>query len=435
MDKDIRCWLFVAAAFLLGSINVLYHSVFLIFLFISFVVNVSISKKTFFQHVKNNWKYLMLPIFGVIYLVLHYWISNLGGYFNYRVSWSILELMLLYFFFIPVYIVSVKDFITPRLLKYFLLSLCWGILVFNVIKFFYITGMGLFSSPVPILQGIYDGRMGGNMSLLNGFVLLEPQAFYLAVSAVVSSCFLLQCIYLRSWKSTFWSCIIIWVFSLLFLSFTVTKGAILAFGGGLLILLIVFFRKLSLWRRLAFGVGILLLLVAAYLGMPDAFKERVGEMKNEIVKLQQGQLEGGTVAPRVALWEESFSHIDEWGIWGLGVYEKYGVRAWYEQAEYAPIRDLRNTHNSFLNFWILGGIPGLLFILFYFFAPLLRMIRLKKYSYLLVALLITFVIANSTCFLVGLTDSVPLIIMILAVSFLFLDCFIELEREPFNPEK
>lgn len=435
MGKDIRCWLFVGVAFWLGSINVLYHSVFLIFLFISFVVNVSVHRKAFLQHLKKNWRYLMLPIFGVLYLVLHYWISHLGGYFNYRVSWSILELMLLYFFFIPVYIISVKDFMTPRILKYFLLSFCWGILAFNAVKFFYITGTGLFSSPVQTLQEIYNGRMGGNMTLLKGFVLLEPQAFYLAVSAVISSGFLLQCIYWQSWKSTFRSSIIIWLFSLLFLSFTVTKGAILAFGFGLLVLLIVFFRKLSLWRRCAWGAGLVLLLTGAYLGMPDALKERVDEMKKEIIKLQQGQFEGGTVAPRVALWEESFSRIDKWGVWGLGVYEKYGVRAWYEQAQYSGIRDLRNTHNSFLNFWILGGIPGLLFILYYFFAPLLKMIRLKRYSYLLIALLITFVIANSTCFLAGLTDSVPMIVMILALAYLFPDYFIELERETVNFEK
>lgn len=428
MDKDIRCWLFVGIAFLLGSINVLYHSLFLIFLSISLVVNVLSDKKAFFRNVKANWIYLSLPILGVIYLIINYLLSYCLEFYRCQGSWSVLEILLLYFFLIPVYVVSIKKYISIRLLKKFMLGLCWGIVVFNFVKFFYITRLDFFSTPLQNIQAIYNSRFGGNMDILNGFVLLEPQAFYLAVSAVISSFFLFQCVLLHNWRSTFWSSCVIFLFSLLFLSFTVTKASILAFGCSFLFLLIILIHKLSLkWQFILIGI-VLLFIMGGYWGMPDAFRERISQAQTEIVKLQQGQLEGGTIAPRVALWKESFSHFNEWGIWGLGFYEKYAVRSWNDQSPYLQIHGLRNTHNSFLNFWILGGIPGLLFILFYFFVSLLKMFRLRQYSTCLVALLITLVVTNNTCFLAGLTDSAPLVVMILAISFIYLEYFVALEK-------
>ena len=147
---------------------------------------------------------------------------------------------MLYFFFIPVYVVSMKKWITVSLLKRFLLALCWGILVFNAVKFFYITGTGIFTDFSATLQMVYATRFGGNMELLKGFVLLEPQAFYLAVSGIVSYFYLLYCVCFRTGRATFISCLIIFIFSLLFLSFTVTRASILAFSAGFCLLSAVF---------------------------------------------------------------------------------------------------------------------------------------------------------------------------------------------------
>lgn len=147
MKQDIRSYLFIAVAFLLGSINILYSIQFYIFLVLAFLVNVKSDFKGFLANVKQEWKYLVLPLMGVIYLVVHYLGTFLfGGEINARPSWRTVELLLLYFFFIPLYILSARDFVTLRLLRRFLFSLCWGILLFNAVKLFYITGIGLFST-------------------------------------------------------------------------------------------------------------------------------------------------------------------------------------------------------------------------------------------------------------------------------------------------
>lgn len=435
MSCELRKWVFVGVAFLLGSINVLYYTTFYIFLVVSFILNITGDWKGFLQEASKYRRYLLLPILGVLYLVIHYLILLCIGEIRYKVSWSLLELLLLYFFFIPIYVVSVKSFITPRLLKHFLLGLCWGILVFNFIKFFYLTGGKFFSEPFQVLQTIYAGRFGGNMDLLKGFVLLEPQAFYLAVSAIISYFFILRSIYMQIWKTLFWSCLVIFILSLVFLSFTVTKAAILAFIVSCLFLSVVFYRKLANRQRLYFGVGFIMVILVAYILLPSSLKTRFQVMKVEIEKLQEGEFQGATVAPRIALWKEDFAHFDEWGVFGLGFYKKYGVREWYRQSQFAGIATLRNTHNSFLDFWLLGGIPGLLFICFYFFVPIWKMIRTKKYSYLLFALILALVVVNNTCLLIALSDSSPLILFILAMAFLLQDYFVKMEDDSENHSK
>lgn len=424
---DIQQWLFIATAFLLGSMNVLYHSIFYTFFIAAFVYNIAIERQNFIEHVKKSWKYLVLPLGAVIYLVIHYLITLSLGSFSYRVSWSSVELLLLYFLMIPLYIVSARTFITPRLIKQFLFALCWGVLVFNFIKLFYLTGGNLFTAPQETLKTIYNGRFGGNLFLLKGFVLLEAQALYLAVTSVISTFFIFKSILSRSWNSTFVSSIIIFLFSLLFLSFTVTKASILAFIAGFLFLTLACFFKMSLKQRL---VGICVLLVCglgSYLIIPSSLKERIKDMNNEISLLKQGNISGGTVAPRIALWEEDFKNFDEWGLFGLGVYKKYAVREWYQNSSYTFIRDLKNTHNSFLDSWLLGGIPGLLFFCFYFFAPVWKMIRQKKISFLIIALLLTIAITNNTCLLIALVDTNPMILFMFALFYFQLDSFYQLD--------
>lgn len=430
MSRSLRSGIFVGIAFLLGSINVLYHSVFYALLVVALVLNLIADWKGFWQEARQHRNYLLLPVIGVVYLCIHYLLSLCWGGLPYKASWSTVELLMLYFFFIPVYVVSMKKWITVSLLKRFLLALCWGILVFNTVKFFYITGTGIFTDFSATLQMVYATRFGGNMELLKGFVLLEPQAFYLAVSGIVSYFYLLYCVCFKTGRATFISCLIIFIFSLLFLSFTVTRASILAFSAGFCLLSAVFLWKFSFRQRIIFLGGILFLLISVYWGAPASFKLRMQEMKADIATLAEGEiLAGGTVAPRMAMWTEDFARFKEWGLFGLGLYKKYGVREWYQQSQYTSITDLRNTHNSFLDFWILGGIPGLFFLCFYFFAPLWDMVKQRKYSILVIALIIALVIANNTCLLIALMDSVPLILFLFALFFFCLECFIQAEQK------
>lgn len=429
MKQKIRPALFVLSAFLLGSINGLYGIGFYIFLMMALLVNVCVDFKGFLAAFREEWKYLILPLVGVMYLVLHYIFSLVFvGRIDVRPSWSTVELLVLYFFFIPLYWASARSFVTPLLLRRFLFALCWGILAFNFVKLFYITGVSLFKDTGNTLNLLYTGRFGGNMELLGGFVYLEPQAIYICASALISYFFLLKQFWVRDNKRVVWQSVVILVFSFIFLSFTVTKGTILATGTGMLVLSLIFFKKMTGRCRLLFCLGGVALVFLIYFFTPEAYVQRIKEMRNEITHVRKGDFQGGSIGPRAGLMKENFSHFREFGIWGLGVYKKYTTREWYAHSPYIPV-DVTNAHNSFVEFWLRGGILGLLFIIYYFLAPVLKMMRLKKYSFLALAMIIAFFIANNTCVLIILVDSSPLVAGMLAMFYLYTDKFIVLQEE------
>lgn len=425
MKHNINEILFIAVAFLLGSINVLYDSVFYAILIIAFLVNLKSDYKYFLNSVKQEWKYLLLPIVGVLYIVVHYLCSLL---FNvpYKASWSMVEMLLAYFLFISLYVLSAKKFLTSRLLRQSLFALCAGILCFNMTKLFYIVGTSLYSNPREAFNLLYSQRFGSNMDMLGGFVYLEPQAIYIVIAAVISYFFIMN--YNKNLEKRSWLIcnILFLVLSLVFLSFTVTKGSILAFLGGALFLTIVYLRKKSRRFRLTFVIIFCICVVGMYFLIPSAYEKRLKQVINEIENVQEGQFEGSSIAPRLGLIKENFSHFDEFGLFGLGVYKGAATREWYSKSPY-HISGISNAHNVFVEFWLIGGVPGLLFIFFYFLAPVYKMVKRKRYSFSIIAMFLSLFIAANTCVIIFLVDSKPLVIYILVLSFFYLDRFIALQ--------
>lgn len=418
--------LFVAVAFLLGSINVLYNGVFCAFLGVAFLINLRSDFRGFWENVKQEKMYLLLPIGSVLFLIIHY-LCSLFLTVPYRASWSMVEMLLLYFLFIPLYLLSARDFVTPFLLRRFLYALCFGVLSFCFVKLFYITGTSIFTEPANALNLIYSGRFGGNMKLLGGFVYLEPQAIYIGITAIISYFFILEnsIRYFNGYRLG--GGIVLFILSIIFLSFTVTKGTILAFVCGALFLTIIYLRNLSRKFWLTFITVLFIGGLGIYLLIPATYISRINQAKQEIEYLREGKFQGGSIAPRYGLMKENFSHFNDFGLFGLGVYKGSAIREWYEKSTY-PIHGITNAHNSFVEFWLIGGIPGLLFVFYFWWAPVLRMIRRKKYSWLTIAMLVTFFVAANTCVIIFLVDSKPFVVFMLAMSFLYSDHFVGLQK-------
>ena len=428
MQSKIRDYLFIAIAFLLGSVNILYNVQFYILWILVTVVFVRMDYAGFVSQVKQNWKYLVLPLVGVAYLAIHYLVSLGVGTNRYAASWNRLEILLLYFFFIPVYVLSAKSFITSSLLKRSLLALCWGTMLFNFAKLFYLTGWTLFTDTGAALEMLYATRFGCHLYFWGGHVYLEPQAIYLSVTAILSF-FLVIRFMGHADRKVVVQGVILFILSLWFLSLTVTKGAILAFLGGFLILAFVFFCRMS-WKQKLFTSGVVVaLILSVWVSIPDTYVQRIKETQNEIENLKKGELVGGSIAPRVALIKESFDRIEQWGICGLGVYKNAAAKEWFGQSHFANISSLgSNVHNCFLEFWMIGGIAGLFFILYYFFVPVVRMIKTKKCSVLVLSVICALFIGCNTSVLISFVDSVPFVIFLLAVSFFYPEQFAELEK-------
>lgn len=424
ISDKLRSNVFLGIGFLVGSINLLYSELFYICLVLALLINLKGNWNDFWKDIRSEWKYVLLPLGGVVFLCIHYLLSLLLVV-SHKTSWSQIESLVFYFFTFALYLVSVKNVLTSNLLKNFMLSVCLGVLVLNIVKFFYLVGCQFFVSPIIILKTLYAERFGMNMGFWGGYFYLEPQACYLAISALLSVFLLLtfnrkqDC----KWRLVVYSIILLCL--LFFLSLTVTKGAIIAFVLGFLTLGICSWKMLSWYRKwlligftcLGIGVGIF--------SLSGVFSARYNDFKSELLKITQGDvsLGGGTTSFRLMLWKENFKHIDEFGMWGLGVYKKTCTEEWYKNTPGA-----NNAHNSFIEYWVSGGILGLCFIFYYFLAPIFRMRKQNSWSALVVAIIVTLFVANNSCVLIILVDSAPFVILLLELCFLYAVKFSEFEK-------
>ena len=110
-------------------------------------------------------------------------------------------------------------------------------------------------------------------------------------------------------------------------------------------------------------------------------------------------------------------------LWGLGVYKKTCTEEWYKNTPGA-----NNAHNSFIEYWVSGGILGLCFIFYYFLAPIFRMRKQNSWSALVVAIIVTLFVANNSCVHIILVDSAPFVILLLELCFLYAVKFSEFEK-------
>ena len=184
---------------------------------------------------------------------------------------------------------------------------------------------------------------------------------------------------------------------LVFLSFTVTKSAIIGFLAGFCVLNIYLFKKSKV--KIHYKLATVILIVSCGYVLLDnvsMYEARMQEVREEIESVTKGEFQGGTIAPRVAFIRESFKHMDEFGLWGLGVSTKHRIKAWFDASD-MNIARYKNVGNIFLQYWVTGGIFGLAFMLFLFVAPICRMIRKRRVSYLTIGILLAFFAVGNTC--------------------------------------
>lgn len=416
-NMSLRRCIFVALGFLLGAINMLYSEVYYVLIVLALLINWYFDWKVLKKDMLQEWHYLVLPLVFVFYIVVHYIVSLFVGVAG-KTSWSSIESLLLYFFILPLYWLSVKPFLTPSLLRKFLIALCCGVLLLSLCKFFYLTGNEIWVHPIQVLQEIYKGRFGFNMGFWGGYFYLEPHACYLCISSLIAAFFFLTNF---GWKKYFFALLLF--LSLLFLSYTVTKGAICGMVLGCIILFGGILRYWS-WKKRIVSM-LLVILIAWGIGslLSGVYNQRYNELKREIVAMKEGKLLVGSFSGRIRLLKANMNHVNEFGCWGLGVYKKQVVEKWYEKYP-----GNTHAHNSFMEYWVLGGVLGLFFVLYYFVAPIVRMVRLHKYSILGLAVIIALFFMNNTTILIILVDSSPLVITMLVLLYFYVDKFNELEQ-------
>lgn len=425
MVKFQRCFSLLVA-FLLGSVAPLYGNV-LNFLLLAFMlVLFGVNRKNVMRNVRWERGYIGVNVAFLIYFSLHTLIVLLKGNFIAAPSYGTFEVLILNFILVPVYVSTFRSWLTPELLKQFLFNFCLGCLLLNVYIFFSLTGTNLFSAPVETLNWIYNVRFGENRMVLGSKYWLEVQAMIIAVASLAS--YLLAVKEGRPVIKTV--CFVMFFLLLIFLSFTVTKSSILGFLLGFLILNVYLFRRFTLRMRLGL-IAMVLVSVCAFTLLTDIamYEKRIQEIEEEIQSVRSGEYKGATIVPRVAFIRETFRHVDEFSLWGLGVCTKHRIKTWYECSD-MNIANYNNVNNAFLQYWITGGVFGVGLVLFLFVAPVYRMIRKRNFSGLIFVLLIVFFVVSNTCVTLSWANSRLFMLLFLSMFCFYGDMFAKLESFP-----
>ena len=419
---------FLLNGFLLGSLAPLYGKTFNYYLLFMVLFHAVTRKDSFVKDLQTGGKYVL--VFGTyfIYILLQTLFTTRSCTWADKPYYGIFEDLLLDFILIPIYVVSLKEWLTPRLLTRFLFLFCAGCLLLNIYVIFDLVGIGLFTDTSSAINFLYANRLGGNkLDFLGGNLYLEPQTLYIALTALIA--YFLIFIYRNKGLKVFLG--VMFLLLTLFLSFTVTKAGILAFILGFGIMNFYLFTRSSFRVRSAILVGIVLLVpvfgIFVFDGLKGKYEERTEEIVREVENVKQGIYAGGTIAPRVGFIRESFIHVDEFGVWGLGIYAKHRVNNWL-QSSGDGLGVFTNVHNSFIHYWIQGGILGLAMIVFLFCAPFYRMFRTRRISWLICALLVVMFVMNNTCILLALNNSRLMILFLLGMFYFYGDVFWQLER-------
>ena len=418
--------LFLLVGFLSGGLGILYGMTFHYILLSMVLFYAILDWDSCVERLHAGRKYILVFIGYFLYLVLQtfflFWDSGIEGNAHY----GIFETTLLNFILVPVYVAMLKGWLTVPLLKRFLFLFCAGCVLLNGYIVFDLLAGEAFSNAQEALGRLYINRFGENKtSLLGGNLLLEPQVFYIVLAALVSY----GLIFWSGRKRVKLACGIMFLLLLLFLSFTVSKAGILAFSLGFIVLNICFMKQ-NAWK-FCWVFSVCVLCIGFMLFASDSFeqkyKERVDEVLTEVMNVRQGIYDGSTIAPRIGFIREAYRHANEFAVCGLGVYAKERVKIWLRDSD-AGLGEFRNVHNTFLHYWIQGGILGISLVVFLWGVPLYCMVKNRKYSYLIISLVVVVVITNSTCILLDLNNSRLIIVLLSSMFYFHGDVFYELEK-------
>ena len=131
-------YFFLLVAFLLGSLAPLYGNVFNFVLLVFMMVLFGINRKEMLQNLRYARGYIGINVAFLIYFSLHTLVVLLKEEPITPPSFGTFEVLLLNFILVPIYVVSLKEWLTPRLLICFLFLFCLLLLGYNHNIYFYL---------------------------------------------------------------------------------------------------------------------------------------------------------------------------------------------------------------------------------------------------------------------------------------------------------
>lgn len=431
----MRIFIFLLILFFIGGFGMIFTDQMRILLVLGICVNIFMEPKLFWHSCKKYKNYILISLIFVGYMLIHtLFLVNFSSSTSFH--FGFIELLGFYLVGIPIYVLSTKTFMNNEILYKGFLLFCIGVLLCNS---WMCIELCRTQSPNQSVMGwiefLWTSRFGANKNILGGHIFLEAQAMSLGLSALIL--FYFSCVF----RDIRYKILLGAGFALsgIFVLLTVTKSSLLALSICSLILIYRLYHRISLMNRIALLSLVFIFSISVWSILPDSFHLRISGAEQELAFLVSNDASidsfGNNISilPRVMIYNEIFNHIDEFGYVGLGALAKNSIPEWFNNSQYSSyLLGLTDPHNSFVYFWILGGIVGLIYILYMFFVSIYLMFTHKIYSYLIISLLLFMFITNNTCTLMDINDSRGIIILFLTIFYFYFDNFLLLEKNGTN---
>ena len=164
--KNLESKLFLLIAFFIGTWGALFHAMQTGLIALGLIYNIVKYKDDFVRNIKKYKYYVAIPVIYILYSAVHTLIIVTSGkYAGLKPGFGIFEKEFLVFLLGVLYVISLKSFVSLRLLKQFLLCFCISVLTFNLVMLFHLGGENWFTAPQTVVQNLYASRFGGTKSI------------------------------------------------------------------------------------------------------------------------------------------------------------------------------------------------------------------------------------------------------------------------------
>ncbi len=369
-------------------------------------------------------KGLLFFVFYGLALVLIW--SALPNKYDLHPSYSCVEELMSNYLFMPLFCLLIGQQLSQRNFErgMILFSLCTVLSGFFLLYAYFDISL-LFASPVEFFRGVLSCRfLDCGSRVLNLSVFLKDYSFYPTLGALLIVPFVVK---YKGWKR--FAFVALFLFNSLFLFLTINRGTMLGYACALLIMILYFLRTLSWKQKTVTAFVIVAVSVFVLLLLPQSITTRFGEISSESSAFFESGHNSGSVSIRLTIWKVLLSHVREFWLFGDGpIYATSHLRTYLVEAGYQDYVDSGFIyHNQYLAYFHQYGIVGLLLVPFVLFYPLYHMLRFRKFSVILLVIIVVFALALMEDRYWG-KDKVMMLLSVFYLSFFQLDKWRSLEN-------
>ncbi len=421
-------FVFIAALGFIGPITIDAAKGIYLLTTVSFLVLYRHELLAWYRSHASEQLYLKGLLFFVLYgLVLVLVWLLLPNKYALRPSYSCLEELMSNYLFMPLFCILIGQGLTQKNFERGMMLFSLGTALCSIFLLcVHYDMLQLFSAPAAFFNNVFSCRfLNCGSSMFGAPIFLKDYSFYPALGALMVVPFMVR--YGGAKRLAFAT---LFLLNTLFLFLTVNRGTMVGFGLSLLLMFFYFLRIFSWQKRLVASLAIVTMVAVVVLMLPQSVKGRFVEIVSEGRAFFQSGHDSGSVSTRLTIWKVLLSHVKEFWLFGEGpMYATERLRMYFAEAGYQHYTDMGFVyHNQYLAYFHQYGLVGLLAMLFFLLYPLYATLCTRRFSIVLLSIIIIFAVAMMEDRYLG-KNKVTMLLFLYYFSFFQVDKWRAIEKK------